>query len=332
MEMKRLTFRFLTGALALLILAAGALAQSLSVTSPNNGDFLGTSNTVRFRITNIPVEANVKVTATGPGGVVFSNEGDFNPDVDDQIDSQLSLNIQQGSPEGAYVIVVTAKRNDNNTVFGTVTINVTLDLTKPKFLQFNPLNGSFVSGIVTIAVLVLEPNFKDYRVTVNGSDIPNNTGETLNNGEFTVVWDTNGIQFDGQQSIGIRLRDLADNEENRTINVTLDRVKPSVNIIQPRSDTSLRRGSNVSVAVDIQDVNVSSVDVTGVEIIARKLDGSYLGHVARESFRSISGNTMRWTGRLRYRKSLPTQFKIVVNVIDRAGNTAVPQEVTVRFR
>src|SRR6185436_16276420 len=121
------------------------------------------------------------------------------------------------------------------------------------------------SGIVTITVLVQEPNFKDYRVTINGNDIPNNTGETLNNGEFTVTWDTNGIQLDGTQTIGIRLRDLANNEDNRTITVTLDRVKPSVNIVQPRSDTSLRRGSNVSVAVDVTDVSTTSVDITGIE-------------------------------------------------------------------
>lgn len=331
-SLKGLSTRWLLTVAALILCVAAASAQTLSVTSPNNGDFLGTSNQIKFLITGLSVEANVKVVATGPGGVVFSNEGDFTPNADLQVDSQLSLNIQQGSPEGAYTIVVTAKRKNDNFVFGTTVINVTLDLTKPKFLQFNPLNGSFVSGIVNIVVLVLEPNFKDYRVQVNGNDIPNNTGETLNNGEFTVSWNTNGIQFDGQQSIGVRLRDLANNEDNRTISVTLDRVKPSVTIVQPRSDTSLRRGSNVSVAIDINDVSSTSVHVTGIEVIARKLDGSYIGHIARESFVGTSATTMRWTGRLRYRSSLPSSFKIVVNVVDRAGNTAVPQEVTVRYR
>lgn len=313
--------------------AALAGAQTLSVSSPNNGDFLGTSNQIKFLVSDITVEANIKAVATGPNAVVFSSEGDFNPNADHKIDSSLTLNIQQGSPEGAYQIVVTAKRKDNGVVFGTVTIDVQLDLTKPKFFQFNPLNGTFVKGIVPITAIVQEPNFKDYRVQINGTDIPNNTGTSLEkDGSFLVNWDTTGIQLDGSQNISIRLRDQANNEENRNISVTLDRVAPSVAIIQPRSDTTIRRRSNVSVAVDITDSSTSSVDVTGVDVVARTLGGAYLGRVARQSFRGTSGTTMRWTGRLRYTSALPTKFKIVVNVIDRAGNVSVQQEVIVEYR
>lgn len=327
----RKTMRFLVGVLVLAAFGA-ARAQTFSVTSPTDNAFLGTTNQVRFLITGIFVGVNVRAVATGPGGVVFTNEGDFEPNAQGEIDNQLALNIQQGSPEGAYSILVEAKRRADNSIIGTVVIPVTLDLTKPKFLQFNPINGTFVRGNVTINVRVQEPNFKDYRVQVNSNDIPNNTGTTLKNDEFTVLWNTGGIQFDGAQSIGIRLRDLANNEDNRTISVTLDRVPPSVTILQPRSDTPLRRRSNVSVAIDITDVSSTSVDVTGVEVIARTLSGTYIGHVARESFRSTSATTMRWTGRLRYRTGLPNSFKIVVSVTDRAGNTAVQQEVIVNYQ
>lgn len=327
----RKTMRFLLGVLLVAAFCA-ARAQTLSVTSPTANAFLGTTNNVKFLITGIFVGVNVRVVATGPGGVVFSNEGDFEPNAQGEIDSQLALNIQQGSPEGAYTILVEAKRRADGSIIGTATIPVTLDLTKPKFLQFNPINGTFVRGNVTINVTVQEPNFKDYRVQVNNNDIPNNTGTTLKNDEFTVLWNTSGIQFDGEQSIGIRLRDLANNEENRTISVTLDRVAPSVTILQPRSDTSLRRRSNVSVAIDIVDVSSTSVDVTGVEVIARTLAGVYIAHVARESFQGTSATTMRWTGRLRYRSYLPSSFKIIVNVTDRAGNVAVQQEVVVNYR
>jgi len=324
--------RWLFAWLTLLVFGPLASAQSLSVTSPTNGAFLGTSNQVRFLITNIDVEANVRVVATGPGGVTFTNEGDFNPNAELQISSQLSLNIQTGSPEGAYTIVVTAKRKDNGFVFGTATINVQLDVTKPKFLQFNPLNGTFVRGIVLINVLVQEPNFKDYRVQANSNDIPNGTGETLTGGEFSVSWDTSGIQFDGAQSINIRLRDQANNEDTRTISVTLDRINPSVAIVQPRSDVPLRARSNVSVAVDINDASTTSVDVTGIEVIARTMGNGYIAHAARQSYRNTSGNTMRWAGRIRYTNRIPNQFKIVVNVIDRAGNRATTQEVVVQYR
>lgn len=330
--MKRLVVRWLPSLVVLIAVAGSAVAQSLSVTTPTNGAFLGTSNQVKFLITNIDVETNVRVVATGPGGAVFTNEGDFTPNADLRIDSQLSLNINTGSPEGAYTIVVTAKRKDTGFVFGTATINVQLDVTKPKFLQFNPLNGTFVRGVVLVNVLVLEPNFKDYRVQANGNDIPNGTGTTLINDTFSVTWDTSGIQFDGAQSINIRLRDEANNEDSRTISVTLDRIAPSVAIVQPRADVPLRSRSNVSVAVDIADASTSSVDVTGIEIIARTMSGGYLAHVARQSYRNTSGNIMRWAGRLRYSNRIPAQFKIVVNVIDRAGNVASTQEVVVNYR
>ena len=327
----RRTMRFLLGALIVSICSLAG-AQTFSVTSPTDNAFLGTTNQVKFLITGIFVGVNVKAVATGPGGVVFSSEGDFEPNAQGEIDNQLTLNIQQGSPEGAYTILVEAKRRSDNSIIGSDTIPVTLDLTKPKFLQFNPINGTFVRGNVTINVKVQEPNFKDYRVQVNSNDIPNNTGTTLTNDEFTVLWNTAGIQFDGAQSIGIRLRDLANNEDNRTISVTLDRVAPSVTILQPRSDTFLRRRSNISVAIDIVDVSSTSVDVTGVEVVARTLSGAYICHVARESFRGTSATMMRWTGRLRFRNTLPTSFKIVVNVTDRAGNVAVQQEVIVTYR
>lgn len=330
--MSRVGNRFLWALASLAILCATALGQNLSVTSPTNGAFLGTSNQVKFLITNIDVETNVRVVATGPGGAVFTNEGDFTPNSDLQIDSQLSLNIQAGSPEGAYSIVVTARRKDTGIVFGTIVINVQLDVTKPKFVQFNPLNGTFVRGIVLVNVIVNEPNFKDYRVQANGNDIPNGTGTTLTNDEFNVSWDTSGIQFDGAQSINIRLRDEANNEDSRTISVTLDRIAPSVSIIQPRANVPLRARSNVSVAVDINDASTTSVDVTGIEVIARTMTNGYLAHVARQSYRNTSGNTMRWAGRLRYTNRIPSRFKIVVNAVDRAGNVAATQEVIVEYR
>jgi hypothetical protein len=326
MKMKTIWLIFLT-----VLLSAAAQAQTFNVTAPTSGEFIGLTNTVSFNVNGASSQNKIRITATGPGSVQFTNNGDFTPDADGKINGTLSLNFNQGVPEGEYTIVVTAAQN--NTVYATVTINVTLDVTKPKFLQFNPVSGAFVrAGIVSIRVNVLEPNFQDYRVQVDGQDIPNNTGTTLVNGEFTVNWDTSGIQFDGAKSISVRLRDQADNEESRTFDVTLDRINPTVIIVHPRAELRFAPRANISVAIDITDANVASTDVTGVDVIARTLEGQFLARVAVQTFRPTNGPTNRWTGRLRWTNRLPKKFKLVVHVIDKAGNSASTQEVIVQYR
>jgi hypothetical protein len=309
-----------------------SMAQTLTVTSPTESSFIGLTNTIRFNITGATIEVHVEAVATGPLGVQFTVSDDFTPDGVNPINGTLTMNFNQGVPEGAYTIVVTATEPGHTYV--PVTINVTLDVTKPKFLQFNPITNTFVRGIVPIRVKVLEPNFKDYRVQVGGQDIPNNTGTVLINDEFTVLWDTTGILLDGSKSINIRLRDQADNEEVRSFDVIVDRVNPASIILQPRTDIRLASRADASVAIDIIDAspNGNSIDVSGIDVVARTTAGAYIGRVSLRSFRNINSTTNRWTGRLKWRTGLPREFKIVVTVIDKAGNSGVPQEVLVRYR
>lgn len=314
-----------------MVLAPIAAGQNLTVTTPTDGSYLGQTNQLKFTVTGANVEVTITADVTGPGGTTTISDR-FTPNVDGKIESQLPLNFSEASPEGAYTITVTGKRNDNQSVFGTVARNVTVDVVKPKFLQFNPIANAYVKGVVPIVVKVLEPNFKDYRVQINGQDIPGNTGTSLTNQLFSVSWDTSGILNDGSQNIGIRLRDLAQNESNQTVSVTLDRVNPTATITQPLANVKLRRRSDVSVSVDIVDSSTSSIDVTGVDVVARTMLGGFIAKVARSSFRSAGGNTMRWTGRLRYRAGIPNGFKIVVNVRDKAGNVGTQQEIVVQYK
>ncbi len=310
-------------------LSVVSTAQTLTVTSPTESSFIGLSNTIRFNITGATIEVHVEAVATGPGGQ-FTVSDDFTPDGVNPINGTLTLNFNQGVPEGSYAIVVTV--TEPGQTYIPVTVNVILDVTKPKFLQFNPITNTFVRGSVSVRVKVLEPNFKDYRVQVGGQDIPNNTGTVLINDEFTVIWDTSGIEFDGSKTINIRLRDQADNEEVRSFEVIVDRINPTAIILQPRTDIRLAARANVSVAVDIVDGAGNSVDVSGVDVVARTTGGAYIGRISLRTFRNINGTTNRWTGRLRWRNGLPKEFKIVVTIIDKAGNSGVPQEVLVRYR
>jgi hypothetical protein len=318
---------------AAIVCATVSFGQSFTVTSPTEGAFIGTNNSLHFIIHGATLETTVHATIVGPTGGVTNVEQRFTPNTSGDIDNSLPLNFSPSSPEGAYTITVSASQPGFN--YPDVVIHVILDVTKPKILEFNPVSNSFVKGpIVPITVKVSEVNVKQWTVQVNGQDIPNNSGTTLDsNGGFSVDWDTTGILTDGEQNITITVKDKADNTSTQTASVTIDRVRPSLTIQFPRSDTQIRPGSTISVVVDVQDASTTSVDVTGVDVTLTTMTGTFLMRVPRLSFQGSSATVMRWTGRVQGRHiNLPNQFKVVANSVDRAGNVAVTQTTTITLR
>ncbi len=317
--------------------ASIASAFTFNVTSPNAGTisdptFLGSTNTVSFSATAVDRELTVTVVATNlDTNTTITREQKFTP-TDSKIDSSIPLNFSPGTPEGNYRLDVSAHYTGDPTTT-TVTIdNLKLDITKPKILEFNPGTSTFVpAGVVHITAFIQEANFKNYTVQVNGQDIPDNTGTTLVNNELTVNWDTTGITNDGSQTISITITDKANNTSSQSISVTLDRIKPSITIQSPSS--SVRARADFNVVVDIQDASTASVDVTGIDVILTRMDGSFLYRVPRVSLNGQSGNTQRWTGRILGKKvTLPKQFKLKVTAVDRAGNIAVTQSTTINVK
>lgn len=311
--------------LALLITAMAGAVGTLTVTSPTEGAFLGANNFVKFNITGANVEVQVTVTVTGPGGTTTIGPQPFTPDTDGKITGSIPVNFSQSSPEGPYTIVVSA--TENGASYVPVTINVTVDVTKPKFFDFNPIADSFVKGPnVPIIVKVIDANFKNYKVQVNSQDIPNNTGTTLDgDNTFTVTWNVTGILQDGAQTISIDVKDQADNDSTESFTVTIDRIPPVTSIVYPRSDTRVRPHSTIPITVDINDSGQSgSVDVTGVDVVLKDMTGHQIMRVPRTSFQSN-----RWTGRILSTTNLPHQFKVVANTVDKAGNVGVTQTTIV---
>jgi hypothetical protein len=315
-------------ALAFVLALVGVLAHAgtLTVSSPTQGSFLGTSNQVKFIIRGATLEVEVRVQATGPGGTT-TVQRKFTPNRDGEVTGEIPLNFSPSTPEGAYTLTVTATEPSNT--YNTVVINTTVDVTKPKFRAVSPLANSFVKGVVPITVKLDEPNVKEWRVQINGQDIPNNTGDSQN---FVVNWDTSGIIQDGPQTVNIRVEDEAGNEATRTFTLTVDRVAPVVTIQHPRSDTRVRLRSRVPVVIDIADGAPNSVHPTGIDAIVTTLDGTFIQRVPQERVQTVSGNVLRFTGRLRWRNEFRNGFKIRVNAVDKAGNVAAEQEVTVQVR
>jgi len=314
---------------AILTVLAATLAGAtgtLTVTSPTDGTYLGATNTLSFNVQGASVEVDVTVTITGPtGGVTTIGPQPFEPDVNGKIAGTIPVNFSQSSPEGAYTIVVSA--TEDNVAYTPVTINVTVDVTKPKFYDFNPIANAFVKGPnVPIVVKVIEANLKVWRVQINSQDIPNNTGTTLDSDDtFTVLWNVSGILQDGPQTVNIDVKDLAQNDSSQSFTVTIDRVAPTITIQYPRSDTNVRPHSTISVTVDVSDTQGSNaVDATGVDVVLQNMNGGQIMRVPRVSFQSG-----RWTGRILSSVNLPRQFKIVASAINKAGNVGVTQTTVV---
>jgi hypothetical protein len=325
--------RVLVGIVAVLSASLALADPTLTVTSPTEGAFIGTNNQLKFIVHGATLEVTVHATIVGPTGGTTNVEQRFTPNASGDIDNSLPLNFSPSSPEGNYTITVSAT-HPGFTIPDTV-IHVVLDVTKPKILEFNPINNSFVKGpTVPITVKVNETNIKEWKVQVNGQDIPNNSGTTVDsNGRFTVAWDVSGILTDGTQSVSITIKDKADNVSTQNASVTVDRIKPSITIQFPRSDSNIRPGSTISVVIDVQDASTSSVDVTGLDVTLTTIAGQFITRVPRISFSGSGGNTLRWTGRIRGRDiKLPKQFKVVANAIDKAGNVAVTQSTTVTLK
>lgn len=327
--------RFLTVLFALCTMVAASFATiTFNVTSPTDGAYIGSTNTIKFIVKQAVFETTIKATIKNVAtNAVTTIEQRFTPNASGEIDNSLPLNFNESSPEGLYTIDVTATEAGNPPV-SNPTISVTLDRTKPKILEFNPITGAYIRPVPkVISLTVNEANFKEYRVQVNGQDIPNNTGDTLVNGTLNVNWDPSGILFDGAQNIVVTLKDKADNVSTQNISVTLDRIAPSVSIAFPTSNTVIRPKTVISVLVDITDASTSSVDVTGLDVTLTTMSGAFIMRVPRVSMQGTGGSTIRWTGRIQGNKiTLPKQFKLVAKAIDKAGNASVVQTTVVSIK
>lgn len=317
--------------LLLLPIAVIASAGTLRVTSPTKqGDediFFGKSNTIRFDITGARVEVTVKATITDPNGGTITVQKKVNPNIDGETQDSLSVNFNDTAVEGRYTIVLSATEPNNS--YNEVPLEVIVDVVSPTFVSINPANNSFVNGTkkVPIRAELREVAIKEWRVQINGQDIPNNTGNT---NEVFVEWDAGSIQRDGPQSISIKATDKSGNESTRTISVTLDRVAPNVSIDSPKSGDVTPPNSRITVNVIVIDQHPNAVTSPGISVQLRRMDNRYIGRVARIQSRN-EGNNTRWSGRVRKFRNPPSQFKIVVNVTDRAGNKATKQEVVVNI-
>jgi hypothetical protein len=314
---------------ALTSFAASAFAGTLTVTAPSEGAFVGSSTNITFRISGGVVEVTVRARITSDvNGATTTLETRVTPDENGNVPSgSMTWAPSTSFPEGPYTIVVTATEPGNS--YEPTTIHVTLDRLDPRLFEYSPINNSFINGPINVTAEIDEPNIDTWRVTVNDADLPNNTGSKPS---VNVEWDPSNIELDGEQTVKIIVKDLARNESTQTITVTLDRAAPVVNVVYPRVNQPIIPGSIMSVLILIQDISSTSVDPISVRAEIQDMNGNIIRRVSRLTYEEVNDTTARWVGRWRaVIKGGVDQFKLVVNVVDRAGNVAATQEVPLHF-
>ncbi|MBS1714517.1 MAG: hypothetical protein JST30_09300 [Armatimonadetes bacterium] len=326
-------------ALSLFAASVAASAQrTITVTSPVKNDYLGKTNSLKFAITGAQFKVTLKVKATleADPTQTFTVEKDFTPAADNKITDSVALNFgdftdPSGTNKWSIKVTPTEKDGGGNDLSGQYNtvppIQVFVDIVAPKFLNVNPINNQYVKGKITISAGIQETLVDQWKVQMNSGDFANNSGSTKN---VNVQYDTNLIQKDGQQTIDIKVDDRAKNSATKQVKVTLDRKAPSGEVVTPRPNTSLPPNTDISVVLNVRDQFADSVSVSGVDVKYVTLSNQFLGRVSRKSTNN-SGTTLVWTGRIRWTSWLPKEFKIVVTLIDKAGNPGQKQEVRVKI-
>lgn len=315
-----------TALFALTIMASLASAANITIAEPVSGDFLGRNNSVSVNMTGVTVKVEVVITATSDNNPAINvvRRQDFTPNVQNQASGTIPLNFPENQLNGPYTIKV--QTNSTSDTFNVVPdIPVTVDVTAPKFRNFNPIAGMFVRDIISIVADFIEDNIDEWKVTVNGADIPSNSGST---NTASVTWDTNGITVDGAQTIAINIKDKAKNQANENITVTLDRRQPVSQILSPVSTQEYRPGARVPVIVEITDQFANAVDAETIDVTIETTTGNFVARVAMINAQA-SGTKVTWTGRIRDARNVPSVFVIRVKARDKAGNVGNDQTVTI---
>jgi hypothetical protein len=311
---------------ATLIASASFALGTLTVTSPLNGDFVGASTTFNFRVQNAVVQVRVSILIAKNGGGPSTTlpTVELTPDAEGNASGTAIWSPGTAFPEGLYDVTVSA--TEGGVPYVSVAFQVTLDTTKPEITDFAPAENSFVNGsLQTITATIVETNVQEWRVKVNDQDIPDNTGT---GNVVSVPWDPSVIEDDGEQTITISVKDEANNEETKTITVTLDRSSPEIIVLYPRPNQLVRPDAILGVSFDVLDAKDTSVDPVAIVVDVKRLNGTFIKRVGRRSYQSTGDTTSRWTGMVRVR--LPagiTTFKIVITAVDKAGNVATTQEI-----
>ncbi|MHB8845762.1 MAG: Ig-like domain-containing protein [Nitrospirota bacterium] len=154
--------------------------------------------------------------------------------------------------EGGNSIVLRAKDLANNETI--VTIPVTLDTTPPVVQISAPAKDSFVN--IPQASVTGTVNEEVTSVTVNS--VP----ATITGNSFSLA---NVTLVEGPNTVLVEAKDRAGNSGTQSITVTLDTIKPAIQVTAPVKDSFVNTGS-ITVSGSVVDVNPAGLWVNATEV------------------------------------------------------------------
>lgn len=227
--------------------------------------------------------------------------------------SQIYLwNTEIDGVDGAYTITLIVHDKAGNSEESSITVIV--DNTLPTIRIDEPVEGSYLAGIVDIKVFIHEDNLDKAELTINGIEV---VSWTLS-GEHVFNWDTT-TYAEGIYFIKLNALDKAGNIRQETINVIVDSTSPIIEGVawtpkEPSTD------EQVTVSVSVSDSQPGS-GIQNVTLRYRNatMDGWQL---VLMSLNVTSGN---WTATIPA-QSMETTIKFDIEAFDNAGNKAATDE------
>ena len=205
---------------------------SVTITSPNEGDFVATSD--------------VTVTWTYSGAVDHfgvSVDGGSEQDVGTSTSVTLTLD------DGSHTVTVTAHGSSTS---ASDTVTFTVDATPPSLSASAP---AYATGDYEVTWTCAEDNLDHYEVSVDG-------GAWQNVGTSTSYAVTDPTE--GSHTVAVKAVDKAGNEATQTVTTVVDATPPSLTITSPEDD-SVIVGHSVTLEWSVSDSG-SGIDYVGYRV------------------------------------------------------------------
>jgi subtilisin family serine protease len=130
------------------------------------------------------------------------------------------------------------------------TITVTIDNVQPIAVTTSPANNTFVRGSITITFVAQDLNLKNTSLMIGGTMI---TSQPFN---------TAALQ-DGNYTIKLVAYDLAGNEANSTVAITIDNTTPTAKITSPANSTFARLWIGINFTATDANLEKTTLSIDG---------------------------------------------------------------------
>jgi len=222
-------------------------------------------------------------------------------------------NTEVDGIDGAYTITLTVYDKAGNSNESSVTVIV--DNTLPVIRIDEPLEGSYLAGIVDIKVFIQEDNLNKVELTINGTEV---VSWTLS-GEHVFSWDTITIT-EGIYFIKLNALDKAGNIGEKTIKVMVDNTSPIIEAAEwtPKEPSI---DEQVDVTAKVSDSQPSS----GIQSVTLWYRNTTMVNYKPIPM-SLSVTSGNWTATIPA-QSTETKIEFYIEALDNAGNKVVSDEI-----